>query len=142
MTGWRFKARWVIDSILNNKGTHLILTPTMAIDILNYIEQNNVKLNTLKSVVMGGAPVPMELANRIHRVIPSVKDVRVAYGATEQGPVSTFPFADDSLENRVETVGKLFRRVLGIIILSSKLPIRWLAFMSNFDEALAAAKMC
>lgn len=54
-------------------------------DILNHVERNGLKITTLKSCLIGGAPVPVEVAHRISRTIPSCTDVRIGYGATEIG---------------------------------------------------------
>jgi len=57
----------------------------MVIDMLDYLEKNNITLTSLKGTLIGGAPVPVEVAHRISRVIPGCDDVRIGYGATELG---------------------------------------------------------
>ena len=57
----------------------------MIIDILDYLETNNIKLDSLKGINTGGSSMPINVAHRVHKIIPTCTDVRVAYGATEAG---------------------------------------------------------
>ncbi|CAG2105153.1 unnamed protein product [Medioppia subpectinata] len=92
-------------SMIKHSATHIIVTPTMVIDILNFVEKNSLKLPALRSMLIGGAPVPVEVAHHIQRVIPSCDDVRIGYGATELGPCTTSCHKNDTFEQRMETVG-------------------------------------
>jgi fatty-acyl-CoA synthase len=77
----------------------------MIIDIMNYVEKNNIHIKSLKSVLLGGASTPVEVAHRVTRTIPSATDVRIGYGATELGPCTTGSILGDTVERRMETVG-------------------------------------
>jgi fatty-acyl-CoA synthase len=105
MPNFRYDVKMLVEAIKNEGGTHIMCTPTMIIDILNYVEKNQTSLPSLKGVIIGGAPVPVEVAHRIERVIPSAKDVRIGYGATELGPCTTASVINDNMYRRLETVG-------------------------------------
>lgn len=65
--------------------THLLATPTIMIDLLNFVEKNNIKLPSLYGAVLAGAPVPIDVALSVEKVIPSCQDLVIGYGATEFG---------------------------------------------------------
>lgn len=65
-------------------------TPTIMIDILDFVEKNGIKLPSLCGALLGGAPVPIDVALRIDKIIPSCYDVRIGYGATEFGNFYAF----------------------------------------------------
>lgn len=48
LTGYKFDVKSVVDVIVKHSCTHIMLTPTMLIDILNYVEKNDVKITSLK----------------------------------------------------------------------------------------------
>ncbi|RWS18916.1 acyl-CoA synthetase family member 2-like protein, partial [Leptotrombidium deliense] len=105
LTGFWFEVESVVKSIVRDKCTLIMGTPTMIIDILSYVEKNNVKIDSLKCALLGGAAVPAEVASKVQQVIPSCTDVRVGYGATELGPVTSASTADDEAYKKLETVG-------------------------------------
>ncbi|KAI1301332.1 Medium-chain acyl-CoA ligase ACSF2, mitochondrial [Halotydeus destructor] len=105
LNGMKFTPRSVVESIVKNNCTHVLMTPTMIIDMLNYIEKHNVKLTSLEGILAGGAQVPVDVAARASKVIPSLEDVRIGYGATELGPVVSACEKDSSAAKKLETVG-------------------------------------
>jgi fatty-acyl-CoA synthase len=62
------------------------------------------QISTLRTGIMAGAPCPVEVMrgtmNEMHC------NVSIAYGLTEASPVITMTRFDDSIERRVETVGR------------------------------------
>jgi len=62
------------------------------------------RISTLRTGIMAGAPCPVEVMrgtmNELHC------NVSIAYGLTEASPVITMTRFDDSVERRVETVGR------------------------------------
>ncbi|CAG2165243.1 unnamed protein product [Oppiella nova] len=80
-----YNVKLVVNAINKHQCTYLIGTPTMIIDILDYLETNNIKLDSLKGINTGGSSMPINVAHRVHKIIPTCTDVRVAYGATEAG---------------------------------------------------------
>jgi fatty-acyl-CoA synthase len=67
-------------------------------------------LSSLRTGIMAGAPCPVEVMreaiDRMH-----MSEVTIAYGMTETSPVSTQTAADDDLERRVSTVGRVHPHV-------------------------------
>lgn len=81
----KYDVKLIVEAMAKHNCTHIIATPTQVIDIVEYLERNKLKLPSLRGALLGGAPVPVEVALRISRVIPSCDDVRIGYGATELG---------------------------------------------------------
>ncbi|XP_054159206.1 putative acyl-CoA synthetase YngI [Oppia nitens] len=101
----KYDVKLIVETMIKHECTHIIVTPTQIIDILNYVETNKLQIPSLKGTLIGGAPVPVEVAHNISRVIPSVDDIRIGYGATELGPCTTACHKNDTFNNRMETVG-------------------------------------
>ncbi|RWS06862.1 acyl-CoA synthetase-like protein [Dinothrombium tinctorium] len=106
LPGYWFNTKAVVDSIIKNRCTVLLATPTIIIDILSYIKQSKIVIDSLKTIILGAASVPIEVAHEIQTVIPSATDIRIGFGATELGPCTTVSESTDSVESRLETVGR------------------------------------
>jgi fatty-acyl-CoA synthase len=80
--------------------------PTMFIAILGHPEFARFDLGALRTGIMAGSPCPIEVMrqviDRMH-----MPQVTIAYGMTETSPVSFQSGADDPLEVRVATVGRI-----------------------------------
>ena len=59
---------------------------------------------------MAGSPCPVEVMKRVISDM-HMEEVTICYGMTETSPVSTQTRADDSLERRVSTVGRVHPHV-------------------------------
>lgn len=59
--------------------------------VLPYCHDQGFKLPGLKRLLMAGAPVPPDLIQRAHAVLPIDGDVFTPYGATEALPVASIP---------------------------------------------------
>ncbi|CAG2165242.1 unnamed protein product [Oppiella nova] len=105
VANYKYNVKLIVEAMNKHECTYLYGTPTMIIDILNYVETTGNTLPTLKGLVTGGSPVPKEMAYRVLKIIPNCTDVRVAYGATEAGSAGTISYQSDTLVNRLETVG-------------------------------------
>jgi len=57
--------------------------------VLPHCHENGIKLGTLRRILMAGAPVPPDLIQRAHAVLPLGGDVYTPYGATEALPVAS-----------------------------------------------------
>lgn len=77
--------------------------PTMLIAILGHPDSHTRDLSSLRCVVSGGAPVPVEVARECERRL----DVRctVVFGTTECSPIITQTKLDDSPQQRTSTLG-------------------------------------
>ena len=62
------------------------------------------ELSTLRTGIMAGAPCPVEVMRGTMNELGC--NVSIAYGLTEASPVITMTRFDDSIERRVETVGR------------------------------------
>lgn len=101
----KYDVAQLVESINKHSSTHILATPTLVIDILNYLKKTKIQVPTLKTVLAGGASVPVEIAHQFVELVPSCVDFRIGYGATELGPCTTACRPDDSFEKRTETVG-------------------------------------
>ncbi|HMD91060.1 MAG TPA: AMP-binding protein, partial [Trebonia sp.] len=63
-------------------------------------------LSSLRTGIMAGSPCPVEVMKQAISQM-SMREVSICYGMTETSPVSTQTRADDSLDRRVSTVGRV-----------------------------------
>ena len=82
----------------------------MFIAELEHPDFDQFDLSSLRTGIMAGSPCPVEVMkqviDRMH-----MDEVTICYGMTETSPVSTQTAADDSLEQRVSTVGRVHPHV-------------------------------
>ena len=86
--------------------TALYGVPTMFIAELDHPEFTRFDLSTLRTGVMAGAPCPIEVMRRVVERM-NMREITICYGMTETSPVSFQSAADDPLERRVSTVGRI-----------------------------------
>src|SRR2546430_13590413 len=67
-------------------------------------------LGSLRTGIMAGAPCPVEVMREVIERM-HMSEVTICYGMTETSPVSTQTGADDSIERRVSTVGRVHPHV-------------------------------
>jgi fatty-acyl-CoA synthase len=67
-------------------------------------------LASLRTGIMAGSPCPVETMKRVVAEM-HMDEVTICYGMTETSPVSTQTGADDTLEKRVSTVGRVHPHV-------------------------------
>jgi len=86
--------------------TSIYGVPTMFIAMLGHPSFDSVRLDSLRTGIMAGAPCPIEVMrqviDRMH-----VREVTICYGMTETSPVSFQSAVDDPIEVRVSTVGRI-----------------------------------
>ena len=63
-------------------------------------------LSSLRTGIMAGSPCPVEVMKRVVSEM-HMTEVTICYGMTETSPVSTQTSADDDMELRVSTVGRV-----------------------------------
>ncbi|XP_027204187.2 LOW QUALITY PROTEIN: putative acyl-CoA synthetase YngI [Dermatophagoides pteronyssinus] len=102
----KYNLREFVESIQKHNVSFLFATPTLAIDLFNYVARKNYQLPTLKAVLAGGAAVPEETVYQFKATIPSCTDFRIGYGATETGPGLTGNRVDTSDADKAQTVGQ------------------------------------
>jgi fatty-acyl-CoA synthase len=90
--------------------TSIYGVPTMFIAQLDHARFNSVRLETLRTGIMAGAPCPIDVMrhviDRMH-----VPQVTICYGMTETSPVSFQSQVDDPIELRVSTVGRVLPHI-------------------------------
>jgi len=97
-------------AVQEERCTSLYGVPTMFIAELDHPDFDRFDLSSLRTGIMAGSPCPVEVMrqviDRMH-----MTDVTICYGMTETSPVSTQTAADDELERRVSTVGRVHPHV-------------------------------
>ena len=63
-------------------------------------------LSSLRTGIMAGSPCPVEVMKRVVSEM-GMEEVTICYGMTETSPVSTQTGADDDLDRRTSTVGRV-----------------------------------
>ena len=86
--------------------TSLYGVPTMFIAELSAPGFAGYDLSSLRTGIMAGSPCPAEVMKQVMSQM-SMREVSICYGMTETSPVSTQTRADDSLDRRVATVGRV-----------------------------------
>jgi len=79
--------------------------PTMYIAMLNHEEFKNFKLPRLRTGIMAGSPCPLKTMQQVIDEM-HMTDITITYGQTEASPGCTMSRTDDSIEKRVNTVGR------------------------------------
>jgi fatty-acyl-CoA synthase len=101
-----FSAQSTLEAIAAERCTAMHGVPTMFIAALDHAQFERFDLSSLRTGAMGGAPCPMpvmrQVSERMH-----MRQVTIVYGMTETSPVSFQSAADDPLELRVATVGRV-----------------------------------
>jgi fatty-acyl-CoA synthase len=86
--------------------TSLYGVPTMFIAELALPDFADYDLSSLRTGIMAGSPCPVEVMKRVVSEM-HMTEVTICYGMTETSPVSTQTTADDDMERRVSTVGRV-----------------------------------
>jgi fatty-acyl-CoA synthase len=90
--------------------TSLYGVPTMFIAELALPDFESYDLSTLRTGIMAGSPCPVEVMKRVVSEM-HMTEVTICYGMTETSPVSTQTTADDDMDRRVSTVGRVHPHV-------------------------------
>jgi fatty-acyl-CoA synthase len=80
--------------------------PTMFIAQLGHANFSQFDLSSLRTGIMAGSPCPIEVMREVIDRMGASR-ITIAYGQTEASPVVTQTLADDTIERRVSTVGKV-----------------------------------
>ena len=101
-----FEPEQVMKTVQQEKCTALYGVPTMFIAELEHPAFNNYNYSTLRTGIMAGSPCPIETMKLVVSKM-NMTEITVCYGMTETSPVSTQSFANDPIQKRVSTVGKV-----------------------------------
>jgi fatty-acyl-CoA synthase len=84
--------------------------PTMFIAELDHPEFDSYDLSSLRTGIMAGSPCPVEVMRKVIDQM-NMGEVTICYGMTETSPVSTQTGAEDDVEHRTATVGRVHPHV-------------------------------
>lgn len=119
--------------------THMFASPMILRKLSAYAISQGKNLSSMKRIVSAGAPVPVDLLQKMKSILPSTAEIHTPYGATEALPVTDISATDlINLDQELEfiegiCVGRpLDRMTIKIIEISDK-PI------SNWSEVIELA---
>ncbi|MET9397272.1 AMP-binding protein [Kitasatospora sp. NPDC002965] len=101
-----FDAAATLRAVAAERCTSLYGVPTMFIAELGEPGFDDHDLSSLRTGIMAGSPCPTEVMKQVVDRM-GMRDVSICYGMTETSPVSTQTRAEDPLERRVSTVGRV-----------------------------------
>jgi fatty-acyl-CoA synthase len=101
-----FEPGAVLETVAAERCTSLYGVPTMFIAELEHPDFESYDLTSLRTGIMAGSPCPEKVMRQVIERM-HMEEVGICYGMTETSPVSTQTAADDDLERRVGTVGRV-----------------------------------
>jgi fatty-acyl-CoA synthase len=105
-----FDAEATLRAVEDERCTSLYGVPTMFIAELNHPDFHRFDLSSLRTGIMAGSPCPVETMKQCISAM-HMDEVTICYGMTETSPVSTQTAADDTLDQRVGSVGRVHPHV-------------------------------
>ena len=105
-----FEPAAALAAVQAERCTSLYGVPTMFIAELGLPDFPTYDLSTLRTGIMAGSPCPVEVMKRVVSEM-HMTEVTICYGMTETSPVSTQTRADDDMDRRVSTVGRVHPHV-------------------------------
>jgi fatty-acyl-CoA synthase len=101
-----FEPKATLEAVAAEACTSLYGVPTMFIAELADPSFDTHDLSSLRTGIMAGSPCPVEVMKQVIERM-GMTEVSICYGMTETSPVSTQTRADDSVDRRVSTVGRV-----------------------------------
>jgi fatty-acyl-CoA synthase len=108
--GAAFEPQAALEAVSEERCTSLYGVPTMFIAELEHPDFASFDLSSLRTGIMAGSPCPVEVMRRVIDQM-HMGGVTICYGMTETSPVSTQTGADDDVEHRTGTVGRVHPHV-------------------------------
>jgi fatty-acyl-CoA synthase len=105
LPNWTFDARATLQAVHDERATSVYGVPAMYVAEFGLPDFASFDLTSLRTGMMSGAPCPVELMKRVLDEM-HIRELVIAYGQTETSPVVTMSDAGDSIEIRVNTVGR------------------------------------
>ncbi len=102
----RYSPRKVMEALEMEQCTAVHGVPTMFIGMLEHPDFKQFKFN-LRTGIMAGSPCPIKVMQQVVDDM-GMREITIVYGQTEASPGCTQTTTDDSLERRVNTVGRAF----------------------------------
>ncbi len=97
----------VMRALQDEKCTAVHGVPTMFIGMLNHPQFKEFSFETLRTGIMAGSPCPIATMQQVIDEM-HMHEITIVYGQTEASPGCTQTTTDDSVERRVNTVGRSF----------------------------------
>ncbi len=79
--------------------------PTMFVAELEHPDFKKFDFSSLRTGIMAGSPCPIEFMKKVNTLM-NMREVVITYGQTEASPGITMSSTDDSIDQRVSTVGR------------------------------------
>ncbi|KAI9374717.1 acetyl-CoA synthetase-like protein [Aspergillus egyptiacus] len=95
-----------LHAVSDEKCTALHGVPTMFEAILSFQKPENFDCSNLRTGIIAGAPVPRPLMKRLFEEL-NMRQYTSSYGLTEASPTCFNALTTDSIETRLQTVGKV-----------------------------------
>ncbi len=95
----------VMSAIEKERCTAVHGVPTMFIAELEHPDFSKFDFSSLRTGIMAGSPCPIEFMKKVSTLM-NMREVVITYGQTEASPGITMSSTDDSLEQRVSTIGR------------------------------------
>ncbi len=95
----------VMDAISRERCTAFHGVPTMYIAMLDHPDFDKYDFSSLRTGIMAGSPCPVKVMQAVVERM-NMKEITITYGQTEASPATTMTTTEDSLELRVNTVGR------------------------------------
>ena len=105
LPNWTFDARATLQAVHDERATSVYGVPAMYVAEFGLPDFASFDFTSLRTGMMSGAPCPIELMKRVLNEM-HIGELVIAYGQTETSPVVTMSDADDTIEIRVNTVGR------------------------------------
>ncbi|XP_041829387.1 medium-chain acyl-CoA ligase ACSF2, mitochondrial [Melanotaenia boesemani] len=84
--------------------TFIYGTPTMYVDMASQLDLSKYDLSSVVAGIMAGSPCPPELVRKVVSLM-GIKGITIAYGTTENSPVTFLASPMDNIQRKSETVG-------------------------------------
>jgi fatty-acyl-CoA synthase len=104
----RRSIRPTLHAVQQERCTSLSGALAMFIAELGKADFSSPDLSSMRTGIVAGSPCPVEVMKQVAQFMP---DVTIAYGMTETSAVSTQTSADDTLDHRTGTVGRVHPHV-------------------------------
>ncbi len=99
-----FNERDALEKVERHRCTMIHGTPTMFLRELRVLRSDRYNVSSLRTGIMAGAPCPEDLMRATLEEMGA--NLCITYGLTEASPGITMTSLDDTIEDRVKTVGK------------------------------------
>ncbi len=101
-----FDPEATLKAIVAEHCTSIYGVPTMFVGELEHSDRIRYDTSSLRTGIMAGSPCPLPLMKAVTEIL-GAREITIGYGLTEASPIITQTSADDPIEVRVGTVGRV-----------------------------------